>query len=447
MPVVADLLGLPGLPNTLFGLRKWLARHDIPVSLQGKRFTFELSDLPSEVRLAFVARDCAAGGLAAGEYDDAAHARLMAAPAGMRARAERRATMARVLVAAKARGLRPSERFALVRAQFGSDRTSTMSLRRLETAVEGVAPINFAPALLDDYRPVTAMAEMSDAAWQAFLKGIFEAGEGWSLRSAWQDVKDAAPAFGWAWPSFVTAWRRWQALTEAERLVARLGRAEAAKRLAMPALRDKTSIGVLEWVSLDGRMLDFWVDFGDGRAVRPIMLALVDVASNHVLGYELSRTENAPATVRLTRRTCETFGIFDRLYTDNGSAFAGHLVAGGAVHRFRNSGARVEGVKPLGICHHLGIALHFALPGNAQAKIAERTFASLSRSIDDRPEFKGAHAADAACGGQGAGRSHDDRRRTGHGQDRNPVALPVAAPAQLRVHRRHGRGRGLASGA
>ena len=60
----------------------------------------------------------------------------------------------------------------------------------------------------------------------------------------------------------------------------------------------------------------------------------------------------------------------------------------------------------LGICHHLGIALHFATPrngqratgngqratGNGQAKIAERCFASLSRAIEDRPEFKGAHA-------------------------------------------------------
>lgn len=66
--------------------------------------------------------------------------------------------------------------------------------------------------------------------------------------------------------------------------------------------------------------------------------------------------------------------------------------SGGAVKRFRNSGARLDGVKPLGICHHLGIAIHFALPGNGQAKTVERTFASLSRVLDDRPEFKGAHA-------------------------------------------------------
>lgn len=46
--------------------------------------------------------------------------------------------------------------------------------------------------------------------------------------------------------------------------------------------------------------------------------------------------------------------------------------------------------------------MHFALPGNGQAKIAERTFATLSRVIDDRPEFKGAHAGHAPGASPGA---------------------------------------------
>lgn len=50
----------------------------------------------------------------------------------------------------------------------------------------------------------------------------------------------------------------------------------------------------------------------------------------------------------------------------------------------------------------MGIKLHFALPGNGQAKIAERTFATLSRVIDDRPEFKGAHAGLAPGASPGA---------------------------------------------
>lgn len=160
----------------------------------------------------------------------------------------------------------------------------------------------------------------------------------------------------------------------------------------MPAMRDKTSISPLEWVSLDGRTKDFWAHSGDGKARRYTFLALVDCATSFILDWELAESENARATVRLIKRVCETYGTFDRLYPDNGSAFAGHLVAGGAVHKFRNSRQKAEGVKPLGICHHLDIKIHFALPGNGQAKMAERSFASLSQVIDERPEFKGAHA-------------------------------------------------------
>ena len=43
-------------------------------------------------------------------------------------------------------------------------------------------------------------------------------------------------------------------------------------------------------------MQDFWVDFGDGKAARPVMLALVDVATNFILGHELTATENAVST-------------------------------------------------------------------------------------------------------------------------------------------------------
>ena len=182
-------------------------------------------------------------------------------------------------------------------------------------------------------------------------------------------------------------------LGEAQRLHARYGTEEATKRLTQPAHRDKTTVAPLQIVSLDGRMLDLWTDWGDGKAVRPIMLALVDVASNVVLDWELAPSENAVATVRMIKRVCERFGIFDQLYTDNGSAFAGHLVAGGTEFRFRNG--KSEGVQPMGVCKIMGIALRFALPKNAQAKIAERTFATLSRAIDDRPDFKDAHAGHA----------------------------------------------------
>lgn len=390
---VADIVGLPGLPKSSFGVRKWLKKLEVCLLEDRKRFVFNLFDLPEDVRLAWWRRELDGLQLDPGTYDDAAHEALADASPTRRNRAERKAAMARMLTALRAQGVKEGDRFALVREKFGGKGTSNASLKRISTAVQGVDPINYAAALLDEYKATAKRAEFSEDAWRFFMTMIRDAAPEWPLMEAWRRVEDAGKISGWDVPSFPTFYRRWNELSEAQRMHARLGRDETAKRLTIPARRDKTSILPLEWVSLDGRQQDYWVDWGDGKAVRPVMLILVDAASNMVLDWELSPTENANATVRLIKRVCERFGIFDNLYPDNGSSFAGHRVAGGSPHRFRNGIAK--GVQPLGICKIMGIHLHFALPKNAKAKIAERIFGTLSRAIDDGPEFKGAHAGHA----------------------------------------------------
>lgn len=371
---------------------QWLRREAIPLEPYKNSYLVAVQDLPGCLRFSLLNAELEHLHLSPGSYDAAAHEAFLAASPSRRDRAERRAAVARVLVALGP-GVRWSHRLRIVHEKFGAKGLSKPRLREILRLVEEVDPINFAPALLDDYKGTTARQPF-DPAWRTFMTLIRDAGPDWPLKSAWRDVRDIGAKQGWHVPSYPTFYRRWCALTEAQRLEAREGRAAVVDRMALPVHRDKTSIKPLEWVSLDGRTLDFWVDFGDGKAVRPVMLMLVDVASNMVLGWELAATENARSTVRIIKQTCERFGIFDRLYTDNGSAFAGHLVAGGMPHRFRNSGA-AKVLKPFGICKIMGIDLHFALPKNAQAKIAERTFASLSRVADDRPEFKGAHAGHA----------------------------------------------------
>ena len=70
------------------------------------------------------------------------------------------------------------------------------------------------------------------------------------MRQAWRNTRDLGQAQGWAWPSLPTIQRRWQALGMVDLVALRLGREKAVRRLAQPALRDKTSIIALEWVSL-----------------------------------------------------------------------------------------------------------------------------------------------------------------------------------------------------
>ena len=138
------------------------------------------------------------------------------------------------------------------------------------------------------------------------MTAIRDGGEGFPLLSAWRDARDVAPVMGWQWPNYQAVLRRWNALPEAQRRHARLGHSEAVKRLAMPALRDKTTIGPLEWVSLewvslDGRTKDFWAHNGDGKPRRYTFLALVDCATNFILGWTLAESENARATQALIK--------------------------------------------------------------------------------------------------------------------------------------------------
>ena len=333
---VRALFGFAGIPSDRTSASRWLTARGIPISIMnsdGRRpEAVDLSDLPDEVRRAVIDHYIAASGLPAGEYDDDAHDTLAAATPAMRDEAVRKASIARVLVT-MGKALPWSKRVEIVQSRFGSKGASKLSLIRLLKEVEGVDPINFAPALLADYcRNGAPVAEISDAAWSYFMTTIRDAGEQFPIIQAWRDVRDVAKRQGWTWPKYVTIWRRWTALPDAQRLEARHGREAAVKAIGQPILRDKTTIAPLKIVSLDGRTQDFWLDFGDGKPVRPVMITLVDVASNFILGYELTKSENAVATARIIRNVCQTYGIFDRLYTDNGHAPTACLTGGGNQH-------------------------------------------------------------------------------------------------------------------
>ena len=274
---VASIAGLPGVPSTNRGVRDWLKRLEIPIEEQGNRFTFNQSNLPEPVRIAYTERQIAASGLASGTFDDAAQMTFCAACPSMRAKAEREAEIARFLVTA-GKALTWPQKVALVAQKFGPEGASKPNLTRLLKAVEGVDPINFAPALLPGHQGPNRTADMSPEAWGYFMTTLRDAGEGFPPIQAWRDVRDVALKRGWAWPSRVTVWRHWEALQPAQRLHARRRRAEAIKVLAQPAIRDKTTINALEWVSLarifhnGGRWISGWIlapiRTGGGRCAR-----------------------------------------------------------------------------------------------------------------------------------------------------------------------------------
>jgi len=398
MIAVTQLLGMGNIPSDRKSASRWLNRIGVPIHVTeaDKRRTelVELSDLPERERIAYLQRELKAFDLQPGEYEADVHRVYMSAPPKARSEAERRAASVRIF---KRLGsdVNWADKIAIIAAEAGGKAPSKATINRYLKAVEGIAPINFAPALLPSHGGGKQRSEASESAWSAFMTIIRDAGPEFPLKQAWRDVRDIATQSGWDWPSYPTVYRRWTELPELQRHTARFGTKSAQKRFTQPVHRDKTSLLPMQEVSMDGRTQDFFVDMGDGRPVRPTMLILTDIATNKILGWRLTINENAVDTVQMIRDTCARFGIFDRLNTDNGSAFAGHLVAGGVQHKFRK---KAVGIQSLGVCFHLGIDLKFHKPGNPQAKLAERTFAALSRVIDDRPEMKGTHAGHTVAG-------------------------------------------------
>ena len=277
---VANLVGIEGLPSSPFSIRKWLVRKAVPIAGEGKRFTFQLSDLPAPVRRAVLEREAARAGLEPGVYDEEAHEELMRATSGMRAKAERLAEIARFALTRRKAGMARAEVFAAARAQFGAECTSDASLDRLSRRVDGVDPVNFAPALLDGYsRAGAPKTTISHEAWAVFegnLKGAFKTHR---FIAAYNDLVAIAKLNGWAWPSYPTIWRRFKALPKAEQIAIREGRDAAHKAPYQAQLRDSSGLRAMEWVVLDGRTVDVWVTWEDGAVIRPTVIGLVDQAS------------------------------------------------------------------------------------------------------------------------------------------------------------------------
>ncbi|OYU17765.1 MAG: hypothetical protein CFE34_13975 [Rhodobacteraceae bacterium PARR1] len=265
----AELLGLPGLPSTKRGLRDWLKAHRVPLTVTSNRtFIFPLSALPEDVRRAYTVRAAEGHDLAPGTYDEAAHAVLNGATPHLRQEAERKAEVARFILAGRKAGLGRSAIHLAVWERFGTEGNSAKSLDRWEAQVQGVDPVNFAPALLDGYKGGAPRADMSEEAWRLFLGGVKAAFQTHRFTALYREVKAMAAREGWLWPSYSTVMRRYKALPKVEQVALRFGREEAQRRFYQPNMRDASGLRAMEWVVLDGRTVDVWVLWPEGQVNR-----------------------------------------------------------------------------------------------------------------------------------------------------------------------------------
>ena len=379
---VRDLMGVAGIPAGRPNVIAWLRRNNIETRISrgngGKRFQVLFSDLPEEVRVAMVQRDF---GVAAQEGNPNLWADFIRKSSQVRADAERAFAAVTEIDDALDSGMSLTAAIAEASATSG---LSVSSLKRMRRKVRGVPLCDWVPALAKDYKAGGATIEMDEDAWAFFLQFINQSAHRLPLTTAWRETDEVARLEGWEWPSYPTVWRRWKSMDTGQRALLR-GGAKAHDKTLPTQRRTVEHLLPMQIVNLDGRKADVFVLWEDGEISRPIVIAIQDVKSKKFLGWIAAKTEDADTTKAVILDVFERYGLFDKLLTDNGRAFASNKIAGGARHRFRGKGdlKAAPGILPL-----LGIDITFAKPRNGRAKPIERGFRDVAEQIDTLPELK-----------------------------------------------------------
>ncbi|MCQ4363169.1 Mu transposase C-terminal domain-containing protein [Mycobacterium gordonae] len=145
------------------------------------------------------------------------------------------------------------------------------------------------------------------------------------------------------------------------------------------------------WVS-DFHTLDLFVrDDVTGKVFRPHVVVWQDIRSRKMLSSHFSETSNSDAVIAAFRKAVSKWGIPNAIYLDNGREYL--------VSDFGGRGKRKTAAKPgygATILERLQVEMINAKPGNARAKIAERSFRVLKEQFSrlfitftgGRPEWK-----------------------------------------------------------
>ena len=167
----------------------------------------------------------------------------------MRAKAERKAEIDRFLVTA-GKALTWPQKVAMVAQNFRPEGASKPNLTRLLKAVEGVDPINFAPGPFARSQGVATRCRHVARGLGLFHDHLARC---WRGVPADTGVARCARRVYQAGLAMAVAGDCLAALgspTTGATVHARRGRVEITTALAQPAMRDKTTINALDWVSL-----------------------------------------------------------------------------------------------------------------------------------------------------------------------------------------------------
>lgn len=260
--------------------------------------------------------------------------------------------------------------------------------------VQGHARQDWLAALAPSFSKATdgVVAEFSDCHPAAlnFFKADYLRLEKPTFSACYRRMEEAAKEMGWSpIPSERSLRRRIEAeLPQAVLLMAREGKKSAAK--LYPAMKRSTAhLHAMQVVNTDGHKIDLFVGVPWAKEpVRMTLLGMQDIYSRKVLSWRLCEAETWDVVRACIGDMVEQFGIPERLYMDNGRAFASKKISGGAVKRNR---FKVTEDEVAGLLKTLGIEPHFVKPYSGQSKPIERAWRDLAENIAKHPAMAGCY--------------------------------------------------------
>lgn len=411
---VAELaeLGLPGLSRVPRVINKrveaegWKAAVDEagqPLARQrrgarGGGYEYHASVLPATAIAELVKRGIwfvtqqanRADGLPAPANDSAAHgaSQLWRWFEGqsdkVRAEASRRAMVLVDVDAYRAAGLRADEAVAQAARAAGVGKSTLYGWIDL---VKGVPAGDRLPHLAPRRKGGGKQADIHPALWEELLSDWLRLSQP-PFSDCYRRLEDAAALMGETLPHAKTLLRRVMAEVPANVIALKREGKEAVRAMLPPQIRTVAHLHAMQIVNIDGHKADVFVQWPDGRILRPTIVAIQDVYSRKFLAWRVAEAEDMVTARLVFADLFRRWGIPQYVLSDNGRAFASKWLTGGAKTRFR---FKIREEDPTGVLIALGIKMLWALPFRGQSKPIERGFRDFCSAIAKLPAFEGAY--------------------------------------------------------
>ena len=304
---------------------------------------------------------------------------------GHKEEAQRRLDALLVMEKHKAAGSTETAAAALAAHAAGVSSATIFNWKRL---VRGVARADWLPVLAPSWQATATFADCHPMALD-ILKSDWLRPEQPSFSSCYRRMRKAASKNGWLpIPSERALRRRVEAEVPAGVItLARKGK-EKAKTLYPAQKRIRTHFHAMQAVNMDGHKLDVFVRLADGRITRVHLLVLQDLYSGLIVAWRLAESENKETVRLVIGDMVEIHGIPEKIWLDNGRAFASKWITGSIPNRYR---FKVRDGDPKGLLATLGVEIMWTKPYSGQSKPIERAFRDLADNIAKHPFCAGAY--------------------------------------------------------